>query len=152
MTWLGLVTTITLVSGLLGASILTYLATSLRLQHATTTKQTWNRRMLGLGGSALGAAVILPFLLEKPTVGLAFGLGWIGLGVLVGATFSPRRPTRVLGVLLFLTLALATLIRLPPHRAAFYGLSLFVVAGLLLALVTRITIARSESRTGFDWA
>ena len=152
MTWLGLVTTITLGVGLLGASILVFLGTSLRTQHATTTKQSWNRRMLGLGGAALGAAVILPFLLEKPAAGLAFGLGWIGLGVLLATMFSPRRPTRLLGVLLFLTLALATLISLPPHRAAFYGVSLFVVAGLLLAMITRITISRSESRTGFDWA
>jgi hypothetical protein len=152
MTWMGLVTMITLVVGLLGASILAFLATSLRLQHATTTKQLWNRRMLGFGGSALGAAVILPFLLEKPAAGLAFGLGWIGLGVLLAAMFSARMPTRVLGVLLFLSVALATLIHLPPHRAAFYGVSIFVVAGLLLAMVTRISITRSEARTGFDWA
>jgi hypothetical protein len=152
MTWLGLVTTITLVVGLLGATILAFLGTSLRTQHVTTTRQSWNRRMLTLGGSALGAAVVFPFLLQEPNAGVAFAVGWIGLGVLVASMFASRRPTRLLAVLLFLTLALAVLVSLPLHRAALYGVGLFVVAGLLLAKITRTTIIRTQERTGFDWA
>jgi hypothetical protein len=38
------------------------------------------------------------------------------------------------------------------HRAALYGVGLFVVAGLLLAKITRTTIIRTEERAGFDWA
>jgi hypothetical protein len=168
MTWLGLVTAITLVLGLLGTGILAMLATSLRTQHETTTKQTWNRRLLTAGLSTLAAAVVLPFLLQEPKAGLVFVLGWIGLAILVAAMFSARRPTRLLSVLLFLTLALAALVSLPPHRAAFYGVTLFVACGLLLAKLTRMTIDRTdgrpagkrprqspppgEERAPFDWA
>jgi hypothetical protein len=168
MTWLGLVTAITLLSGLIGTGLLAMLGLSLRTQHETTTKQTWNRRLLGGGLSALTAALILPFLLQEPQAGAVLVLGWVGLGILVAAMFSSRRPTRLLSVLLFLTLALAALVSLPPHRAAFYGISLFVVCGLLLAKITRMTIDRTggypasgksphqnppgDERSDFDWA
>jgi hypothetical protein len=108
--------------------------------------------MLTLGGSALGAALVFPFLLQEPKAGIAFAVGWVGLGTLVACMFASRRPTRLLAVLLFLTLALAVLVSLPLHRAALYGVGLFVVAGLLLARITRTTIVRTEERTGFDWA
>jgi hypothetical protein len=168
MTWLGLVTAITLVLGLLGTGILAMLGTSLRAQHATTTKQKWNRRMLAAGLSTLAAALILPFLFQEPQAGLVFLLGWAGLAILVAAMFSARRPTRLLSVLLFLTLALAALVSLPPHRAALYGVTLFAACGLLLSKLTRMTIVRTgdgpttprkprrkppgDERTGFDWA
>jgi hypothetical protein len=148
MTWLGLVTTVTLVLGLLGTSILAMLGTSLRTQHHTTTKQSWNRRMLTAGLSTLAAALVVPFLLQESQAGVVFVLGWVGLGILVAAMFSARRPTRLLSVLLFLTLALAALVSIPPHRAAFYGVSLFVVCGLLLAKVTRSSIDRTNGRPG----
>jgi hypothetical protein len=149
MTWLGLVGAVTMIIGFAAVVVLGFLGISLRSQGAATTRQLWNRRMLMVGGGGLGVAFLLPFVFVGPPAGLVFAAGWIALGVLVACMFSARLPTRLLSILLFLTVALATVLRLPPHRAALYGVGVFVAAGLLLAKFGRILIRNAEAGAEF---
>ncbi len=149
MTWLGLVWAVTMTVGFAAVALLALLGVSLRMQGPDTTRQSWNRRMLTLGGAGFGVALLLPFVLVGPTAGLVFAAGWAALAVLVGCMFSSRVPTRLLSVLLFLTVALATVLHLPPDRAALYGVGVFVVAGLSLAKFERVLIRNAESGAEF---
>jgi hypothetical protein len=115
------------------------------MQGADTTRQAWNRRMLTLGTAASATALLLPLLLLGPWPGLVFAIGWVALAVLVGSMFSPRAPTRLLSVLLFLTVALAGVTRLPPRGVTFDGVGAFVVLGLVLAKLNRVMIRRVEA-------
>ena len=131
MTWLSLVTTVTLICGFFGMAVFHLLGLSLRAQDARTTKQTWNRHMLGAGACAAGAAVVIPFL----------ALGAMGAGM-----FASRVPTRLLTTLLFLTAALYAVVTLPPTQGSFDAVGVFVVAGLVLAKVTRVAIRRADTQ------
>ena len=141
MTWLGLVAAVTMIVGFAAVAVLGLLGISLRFLGPGTTRQTWNRRMLVSGGGGLGAAFLAPFVLLGARAGLVFAAGWVALGILVACMFSSRLPTRLLSILLFLTVALATVLRLP-HRPAFYGVGVFVVAGLSLAKLGRVLICQ----------
>ena len=149
MTWLGLVGAVTMIVGFATVALLELLGVSLRVQGPDTTRQSWNRRMLTLGGVGFGAAFLLPFVLVGPLAGVVFAAGWAALGVLVACMFSSRRPTRLLSVLLFLTVALATVLHLPPDRAALYGVGVFVVTGLSLAKLGRVLIRNAEAGAEF---
>ncbi len=149
MTWLGLVWAVTMIVGYTAVALLGLLGLSLRFQGPDTTRQSWNRRMLTLGGFSFGAAFLLPFVLVGPMAGLVFAAGWAALGVLLACMFSSRLPTRLLSVLLFLTVALATVLHLPPDRAALYGVGVFVVAGLSLAKLGRVLIRNAEAGAQF---
>jgi hypothetical protein len=149
MTWLGLVGAVTMIVGFAAVALLGLLGVSLRVQGPDTTRQSWNRLMLTLGGAGFGAAFLLPFVLVGPLAGVVFAAGWAALGVLVCGMFSSRRPTRLLSVLLFLTVALATVLHLPPDRSALYGVGVFVVAGLTLAKLGRVLIRNAEAGAEF---
>jgi hypothetical protein len=149
MTWFGLVAAATMITGFGGMALLSVLGVSLRAHGADTTRQSWNRLMLSLAGLALGASFLLTFLLLGPIAGLVFVVGWIALAVLVGSMFSPRYPTRLLSVLLFLTVALAAVTRLPPRGGTLDGVAAFVLFGLLLAKLSRVMIRRLETETEF---
>ncbi len=142
MTWLSLVTTVTLVVGFTGMGTLSVLGASLRTQGSGTTKQTANRRMLALGATLCGTAILLPFLATGWRAALFFGLGWAALGILVAAMFASRVPTRLLATLLFLSAALFAVVALPPHMGTFDAVGVFVVAGLILAKLTRMATRR----------
>jgi hypothetical protein len=137
MTWLSLVTAVTLVSGFTGMAMLSMLGASLRTQPGAT-RPVANRRMLNVGGSFCAAAVVLPFLAAGWRASLFFGVGWLALGILVAAMFASRVPTRVLATLLFLSAALFAVVALPPHMGTFDVVGAFVVAGLILAKLTRM--------------
>jgi hypothetical protein len=145
MTWFGLVAAVAMVMGFGGMALLSVLGIALRAQGPTTTRQSWNRRMLSLAGLALGTSFLLTFLLLGPIAGLVFSIGWLALAVLVGAMFSPRYPTRLLSILLFLTVALAAITRLPPRGETLDGVAAFVLLGLLLAKLSRVMIRRLET-------
>jgi hypothetical protein len=145
MAWVALVAAVTMITGFVGLSLLCVLGVSLRIQGPDTTRQSWNRRMFTLGGTASGAGFLLTLLLLGPLPGLVFAIGWVALAVLAGAMFSPRIPTRLLSILLFLTVALAGVTRLPPRSATFDGIGAFVVLGLLLAKLNRVMIRRVEA-------
>jgi hypothetical protein len=145
MAWRALVAAVVMITGFGGISLLSLLGISLRTQGADTTRQAWNRRMLTLGSAASGTAFLLALLLLGPLPGLVFVIGWAALAVLVGSMFSPRTPTRLLSVLLFLTVALAGVTRLPPRGVTFDGVGAFVVLGLLLAKLNRVMIRRVEA-------
>jgi hypothetical protein len=98
--------------------------------------------MLAVGACLCGAAVVLPFLAAGWRAASLFALGWLALGVLVGAMFASRVPTRLLGTLLFLSAALFAMVTLPPHRGTLDAVSAFVVAGLVLAKLTRMAARR----------
>ncbi len=149
MTWVGLVGAVTMIVGFAAVALLCLLGVSLRVQGPDTTRQSWNRRMLALGGVGFGAAFLLPFVLVGPRAGVVFAAGWAALSVLVACMFSSRRPTRLLSVLLFLTVALATILHLPPDRVALYGVGVFVVGGLSLAKVGRVMIRHAETGAEF---
>jgi hypothetical protein len=142
MTLVGLVTTVTLLAGFAGMGVLSLLGASLRTQGAGTTRQALNRRMLALGGTLYGAAIVLPFLAMGWRSALFFGLGWVALGILVGAMFASRVPTRLLATLLFLSGALLAVVSLPPHMGTFNAVGAFVVGGLVLAKLTRMASRR----------
>jgi hypothetical protein len=142
MTWLSLVTTVTLVAGFAGMGVLSLLGASLRTQGAGTTRQSVNRRMLAVGGILCGAAIVLPFLALGWLSALFFGVGWVALGVLVAAMFASRVPTRLLATLLFLSAALFAVVSLPPQMGTFNAVGAFVVAGLVLAKLTRMASRR----------
>jgi hypothetical protein len=142
MTWLSLVTTVTLVAGFAGMGVLSLLGASLRTQGAGTTRQSVNRRMLAVGGTLCGAAIVLPFLALGWLSALFFGVGWVALGVLVAAMFASRVPTRLLATLLFLSAALFAVVSLPPQMGTFNAVGAFVVAGLVLAKLTRMASRR----------
>jgi hypothetical protein len=144
MTWLSLVTAVTLISGFVGMAVLHLLGLSLRAQEASTTKQTWNRRMLAVGVCAAGAGIVIPFLALGWIKAAFFGFGWLALGVLGAAMFASRVPTRLLATLLFLTAALYAVVRLPPSQGTFDAVGVFVVAGLALAKITRVAVRRSD--------
>jgi len=144
MTWLSLVTTVTLILGFVGMAVLHVLGLSLRAQEASTAKQTWNRRMLAAGVCAAGAGIVIPFLALGWTKAAFFGFGWLALGILGAAMFASRVPTRLLATLLFLTAALYAVVRLPPSQGTFDAVGVFVIAGLALAKVTRVAIRRSD--------
>jgi len=150
MTWLGLVAAVTMTVGFAAVAVLGLLGISLRSQGTDTTRQAWNRRMLALGGGGLGTAFLLPFILLGPLPGLVFAAGWAALSVLMACMFSSRLPTRFLSVLLFLTVALAIVLRLPPHRPALDGVGVFVVAGLLLAKLGRVLIRNAGIEAEFS--
>jgi hypothetical protein len=152
MTWLSLVTTITFVSGFVGMSLLSLLGLSLQTQDARTTRQTWNRRMLAGAACGSGAAVVIPFLALGWLDALFFGLGWAVLGALVTAMFSSRAPTRMLGVLMFLSAALFSVVALPPRMGTFDVVGAFVVAGLVLAKLTRMATRRREGANLFRYS
>ena len=80
--------------------------------------------------------------------GLRCGLG-LRRASSLACMFSSRLPTRLLSVLLFLTVALATVLHLPPDRAALYGVGVFVVAGLSLAKFGRVLIRNAETGAEF---
>ncbi len=149
MTWLGLVGAVTMIIGFGAVTVLGLLGISLRAQGAATTRQMWNRRMLTMGGGGLGIAFVLPFVFVGPLAGLVFAAGWIALGVLVACMFSARLPTRLLSILLFLTVALATVLRLPPHRTALYGVGIFVATGLVQAKFGRVLIRNAGAGADF---
>jgi hypothetical protein len=144
MTWLSLVTTVTLISGFVGMAVLHLLGLSLRAQEASTTKQAWNRRMLAAGICAAGAGIVIPFLALGWIKAAFFAFGWLALGILGAAMFASRVPTRFLATLLFLTAALYAVVRLPPSLGTFDAVGVFVVAGLVLAKVTRVAIRRAD--------
>ena len=150
MTWLGVVAVVTMIVGFASVAILGLLGVSLRSQGTQTTRQSWNRRMLALGGGGLGTAIVLPFILVGAVAGLVFAAGWVALGVLMACMFSSRMPTRLLAILLFLTVALATVLHLPPHRPALDGVGVFVAVGLLLAKLSRVLIRQSEIDAEFS--
>jgi cell division protein FtsW (lipid II flippase) len=149
MTWLGLVAAVTMITGFGGVSLLSVLGVSLRAQGTDTTRQSWNRRMLALSAVALATALLLAFVLAGPLAGLVCVIGFITLGILVAAMFSTRYPTRLLSVLLFLTVSLAAVTRLPPRGGTFDGVATFVVLGLLLAKMSRLMIRRLENEAEF---
>ena len=149
MGWSGLMGAVTMIVGFAAVALLCLLGLSLRIQGPDTIRQSWNRRMLTLGGVGLGIALLLPFVLVGPKTGGVFVVGWAALGVLVACMFSSRRPTRLLSVLLFLTVALATILHLPPDGAALYGVGVFVVAGLSLAKIERVMIRHAETGAQF---
>lgn len=142
MTWLSLVTTVTLGAGFAGMGTLSMLGASLHAQGAGTTRQLSNRRMLAVAATLVGAAILLPFLALGWLASLFFGVGWVALGLLVAAMFASRVPTRLLATLLFLSAALFAVVALPPHMGTFDAVGAFVVAGLLLAKVTRLATRR----------
>jgi hypothetical protein len=142
MTLLSLVITVTLLAGFAGMGTLSLLGASLRTQGAGTTRQTLNRRMLALGGTLCGTAILLPFLATGWRAALLFGVGWVALGILVAAMFAARVPTRLLATLLFLSVALLAVVSLPPHMGTFNAVGTFVVAGLVLAKLTRMASRR----------
>jgi len=142
MTWLSLVTTVTLVVGFAGMGALSVLGASLRIQGAGTARPTSNRRMLAVGTTLCGAAIVLPFLALGWLAALFFGMGWVALGILVAAMFASRVPTRLLATLLFLSSALFAVVALPPHMGTFDAVGAFVVAGLILAKLTRMATRR----------
>jgi len=144
MTWLSLVTTVTLISGFVGMAVLHLLGLSLLAQEASTTKPTWNRRMLAAGVCAAGAGIVIPFLALGWITAAFFAFGWLALGILGAAMFASRVPTRLLATLLFLTVALYAVVRLPPSQGTFDAVGVFVVAGLVLAKVTRVAIRRAD--------
>jgi hypothetical protein len=141
MTWLSLVTAVTLVAGFTGMAILNMLGSSLRTQPGAT-RPAANRRMLNAGGSLCGAAIVLPFLAAGWRTALFFGVGWVALGILVAAMFASRVPTRLLATLLFLSAALFAVVALPPHMGTFDAVGAFVLAGLILAKLTRMATRR----------
>jgi hypothetical protein len=94
--------------------------------------------MLNVGGSFCAAAIVLPFLAAGWRAALFFGVGWVALGILVAAMFASRVPTRLLATLLFLSAALFAVVALPPHMGTFDVVGAFVVAGLILAKLTRM--------------
>jgi hypothetical protein len=149
MTWFGLVAAATMITGFGGMGLLSLLGVSLRAQGAATTRQAWNRRMLTLAGLALAMSFLVTFLILGPVAGLVFVVGWAALGVLLGAMFSSRFPTRLLSLLLFLTVALGAITRLPPRGGTLDGVTAFVLLGLLLAKFSRVMIRRLESETEF---
>jgi hypothetical protein len=142
MTLLGLVTIVTLVAGFAGMGVLSLLGASLRTQGTDTTRQTLNRRMLAIGGTLFGAAVVVPFLALGWRSAVLFGVGWVALGILVAAMFATRVPTRFLATLLFLSTALLAVVSLPPHMGTFNAVGVFVVGGLVLAKLTRLASRR----------
>ena len=137
MTWLSLVTAVTLVAGFTGMAMLSVLGASLRTQPGAT-RPTANRRMLNMGGAFCGAAILLPFLAVGWQAALFFAAGWLALGILVAAMFASRVPTRLLATLLFLSAALFAAVALPPHMGTFNAVGGFVVGGLVLAKLTRL--------------
>jgi hypothetical protein len=145
MTWFGLVAAATMVTGFGGMALLSVLGIALRAQGPDTTRQSWNRRMLYLATLAIGTSFLLTFVLLGPIAGLVFAIGWLALAVLLGAMFSPRYPTRLLSILLFLTVALAAITRLPPRGGTLDGVAAFVLLGLLLAKLSRVMIRRLET-------
>jgi hypothetical protein len=142
MTLLGLVTTVTLVAGFAGMGVFSLLGASLRTQGAGTTRQALNRRMLAVGGTLYAVAILLPFLALGWRSALFFAVGWVALGILVGAMFASRVPTRLLATLLFLSVALLAVVSLPPHMGTFNAVGAFVVGGLALAKLTRLASIR----------
>jgi hypothetical protein len=138
MTWLSLVTAVTIMCGFVGMGILSLLGASVRAQGAGTTKQTTNRRMLTIGASFCGAAVVIPFVAMGWVAAFYFALGWLAVAVLLGAMFASRRPTVLVAMLLFLSAALFAVVSLPPHMGSVDAVGAFVVAGLLLAKLTRV--------------
>jgi hypothetical protein len=142
MTWLSLVTTVTLITGFVGMGILSLLGASLRAQGSATTRQTVNRRMLATGACFCGAAVVLPFVAMGWVAAFFFGMGWLALAVLVGAMFASRLPTVLLAMVLFLSVALFAVVSLPAHMGTFDAVGAFVVAGLVLAKLTRVANQR----------
>jgi hypothetical protein len=141
MTWLSLVTAVTLVAGFTGMATLSVLGASLRTQPGAT-RPAANRRMLNLGGSLCGVAILLPFLATGWRASLFFAVGWVALGILVAAMFASRGPTRLMATLLFLSVALFAVVALPPHMGTFDAVGAFVVAGLILAKLTRMATRR----------
>jgi hypothetical protein len=146
MTWLSFVTTVSLGSGFAGIAILHLLGLSLRIQDAKTTKQTWNRRLLGAGVGATGAGIVIPFLALGMHKALYFGFGWLALATFGAGMFASRVPTRFLTTLLFLTAALYAVVTLPPNRGTFDAVGVFVVMGLILAKATRVAIRRADAQ------
>jgi hypothetical protein len=144
MTWLGIVAAVTMIVGFGAAAVLGLLGISLRSHGKQTTRQSWNRRMLALGSGGLVAAVLLPFVLVGALAGLVFAAGWVALGVLLACMFSSRLPTRLLAILMFLTVALGTVLHVPPHRPDLDSVGAFVAVGLLLAKLSRLLIRQSE--------
>jgi hypothetical protein len=142
MTLVSLVTTVTLLGGFAGMGVLSLLGASLRTQGAGTTRQALNRRMLAVGGTLYGSAILLPFLAMGWRSALFFALGWVALAILVGAMFASRVPTRLLATLLFLSGALLAVVSLPPHMGTFNAVGAFVVGGLVLAKLTRMASRR----------
>lgn len=142
MTWLSLVTTVTLIAGFVGIGILSTLGASLRIQRNDTTRQASNRRLLRLGVSFCVAAVVLPFIATGWHAAVWFGVGWLVLGILVAAMFATRVPTRILAVMVFLTAALFAAVTLPPRMGTFDTVGVFVVGGLMLAKLTRVASRR----------
>jgi hypothetical protein len=142
MTLLGLVTTVTLVAGFAGMGVFSLLGASLRTQGAGTSRQALNRRMLAVGGTLYAVAILLPFLALGWRSALFFAVGWVALGILVGAMFASRVPTRLLATLLFLSAALLAVVSLPPHMGTFNAVGAFVVGGLALAKLTRLASIR----------
>jgi hypothetical protein len=149
MTWLSLVTSVTLISGFTGMAVLDLLGLSLRAQEAGTTKQSWNRRMLGAGACAAGAAIVIPFLALGLPKALFFGFGWLALGILGAGMFASRVPTRLLTMVLFLTAALFAIVALPRSRGTLDAVFVFVVFGLVLAKATRVAIRKVDARRHF---
>lgn len=149
MTWLSLVTTVTLVSGFAGMAVLHLLGLSVRAQDAGTTKQSCNRRMLGAGVCAAGAAIVIPFLALGLPKALFFGFGWLALGILGAGMFASRVPTRLLTTLLFLTAALFAIVTLPRSQGSLDAICVFVVFGLVLAKVTRVAIRKADAQRQF---
>ena len=90
MTWLSLVTTVTLISGFVGMAVLHLLGLSLRAQEASTARQQWNRKMLAAGVCAAGAGIVIPFLALGWIKAAFFGFGWLALGILGAAMFASR--------------------------------------------------------------
>jgi hypothetical protein len=141
MTWLSLVTAVSLVAGFTGMAMLSVLGASLHTQTGATRPNA-NRRMLTMGGAFCGAAILLPFLAVGWLTALFFAVGWVALGILVAAMFASRVPTRLLATLLFLSVALFAVVALPPHMGTFDAVGAFVVAGLILAKLTRMATRR----------
>ena len=146
MTWLSIVTTVTLIFGFTGIAVLHLLGLSLRAQSAGTTKQAWNRRMLATGIGAAGAAIVIPFLALGIHRALFFGFGWLALGTFGAGMFASRVPTRFLTTLLFLTAALYAVVTLPPSQGTLDAVGVFVVVGVVMAKATRIAIRRTDAQ------
>ncbi len=150
MTWLGVVAAVTMIIGFAAVAVLGLLGISLRSHGKQTTRQSWNRRMLALGGGGLGTAILLPFIFVGAVAGLVFAAGWVALGVLIACMFSSRLPTRLLALLMFLTVALATMLHVPPHRPDLDSVGAFVAIGLLLAKLSRLLIRQTEIDAEFS--
>jgi hypothetical protein len=152
MTWLSISIAITLTSALAGLVVLIRLGASLKAQGDDTDRQMWNRRMLAIGGSLYGAAILLSYLLLGELLGgpilltgSVLALPVVVLGLLVGGMVCLRFQGRVIVTLLFVVFCVVAGVLIPVvHRGPYEVLFLYMVSGLVLAKLTRVAIGLTE--------